>query len=404
MSLSLPHGCRTGKISVSPKNWEEDGADTGVDWFIHYRFHDPNFEKKYPKGLPVQVRGMNASKSLPARRKDTRGVLNAEIKALQEGYNPFHKRKVLVELNDLEISPDCPFPLALDRAQVKLADSKTKKEILKALKHIKGAIGQLKYDTLRISEVRRRHVLTVLEKVRNNKKEEKGVEWGASSWNHYRAYLIMLFKQLDICEAAEVNLGKIPMRKGVKKRRLMPSDEDMDLIDRSIREQFYTFWRFIHIFLRSGARMAELMQVRLEDLDLAAGTVYVVVRKRNGDAEQVPKTIMRSVASLWQEVAGEARPGDYLFAKGLRPGPVAINEHQVTQRWRVHIKKKLGVVADFYSLKKKHTTEVVSLELEKIRQAQQVAAGINSHTSTAMVQKHYDDLNNDRLHNQLRAI
>lgn len=401
MLLLLPNGCRAGKLSVHPANWQEQ-ADVSIEWYIHYRFHDPNFAGKYPKGFPAKTRGMNDIHDPVLRRRATKGLLENEKKRLEEGYNPILKR--IVESNELEISPHTTFPTALEKAFKLLPKTRSKNEVRKALVHIQAAIIQLRYHAIPIGEVRRKQVVAALATVAKMREEETGKEWGAASYNHYRSYLMMLFKQLDICEACEVNLEKVPIRKGIKRRRIMPSDEDLALIDRRIRSEFYTFWRFIHIFLRSGARMAELMQVRKESVDLKARRVYLVVRKRNGDAEEVGKTITSSVLALWQEVFAEARSGEYLFSADLRPGPVAINERQVTRRWRVHVKEKLGIQADFYSLKKKFTTEVVSKELEKIQQAQQIAATQNSHTGIAMVQKHYDDLNDERLHNQLRAI
>jgi len=401
MSLPLPNGCHIGKLSVHPKDWLEATSITG-DWYIHYRFHDPNFAQKHPKGKLVAVQGMNQAKTAAERRRITRGLIKNEEDRLQAGYNPILRR--YVEISDLEISPQAPFSIALDMAYKLLPKSKAKNEVRKALKHIKAAIIQLRYDGIPIEKVRRKNVLAVLTKISRTKEEASGKEWGAPSYNHYRSYFIMLFKQLALCEAAEVNLELIPIKKGIKRKRAIPSDQQMEVIDQEIRAKYYTFWRFIHIFHHSGARMAELMQVRFQDVDLAASRFSVIVRKRNGDAEEEDKTIMRRVASLWQEVVSEAKPGEYLFARGLRPGPVAISERQVTIRWREHVKKKLGILADFYSLKKKNTTEIVSKELEKIRQAQLKAAEVNSQKGTAMVEKHYDDQAAERLHNQLRAI
>lgn len=400
--LELPNGCRSGKLSVYPSNWQSPDACVSHDWYIHYRFHDPVYAEKYPQGYPARVRGMNEVKDLRGRQRLTKVLLADEEEDLRRGLNPILGR--FTEASELEISVHTPFPEALERALTLLPPTKTSKEIRKALVHIGRAVAGLRYDLYPIGTVRRKHVAAVLEKVARTRSEAIGRPWGAASYNHYRAYLIILFKQLNICEACEINLEILPVRRGVKMRRIIPSDQDMELIDQKIRDRYYTFWRFIHIFLHSGARMAEMMRLRYEDVDLAAGKFYPVVLKRSGDAQQVDKTIMRCVESLWREVMAEAKPGQFLFAKGLRPGIKAINEHQVTKRWRIHIKQKLGIVADFYSLKKKNTTEIVSRELEKIRQAQLTAAAVNSQIGTAMVEKHYDDLSGERLHNQLRAI
>lgn len=402
MSIFLPHGCRVGKISVHPANWESPEADPSATWYIFYRFHDPRYRQKYPKGYPVQLRGMNDIKTLSTKRRVTRGLIENELRKLAAGLNPILGH--IIPASEREISPDCPFEAALKKAFEMLPPSKTKKEVGKALVHIGQAIKRLQYSALEIGEVRRRHAFAILQEISSCREAATGKPWGAASYNHYRSYLIMLFRQLDIAEACEVNLQKIPVRKGVKKRRIMPTDEELVLIDQQLQERFYSFWRFKEIFFRSGARMAELMKVRAQDVEMGRFGFWVTIYKRGGDAEQVFKTITPAVEDLWRELLTEAGPGDYLFSRDLRPGASPISEHQVTKRWRVHVKEKLGIQADFYSLKKKNTTDVVSAALEKIRAAQQVAADINSHTSTGMVQKHYDDLASERLHHQLRAI
>jgi len=400
--LHLPNGCRIGKMSVHPTNWDTKDADLSTEWYVHYRFCDPDYAAKYPKGYQVKSRIRRDIVGIIPRQRDVRKMLDNEKKNLERGFNPILNR--FVETSELEIAPDTTFALALEKAYELLQASKTKNEIRKALPYIRAACSQLRYDDCPIGQVRRKHVAALLEKIARNKEVAAGRPWGAPSYNHYRSYLIMLFRQLDICEACEVNLEKLPIRKGIKRRRVMLTDGELERIDKAMRAEFYTFWRFIHIFHRSGARMAELMQLKKEHVDIPARRAYVVVRKRAGDAEETGKTITGDVLSLWQEVYNEAQPGQYLFARGLRPGAAAINEHQVTRRWRTHVKKKLGITADFYSLKKKNTTEIVSKELEKIRLAQQAAAAVNSHTGTAMVEKHYDDLSGERLHQQLRAI
>lgn len=431
MSLLLPHGCRTGKISVSPKNWEDSDADTGVDWFIHYRFHDPNFQSKYPKGFLVQVRGMNASKGLMARRRDTRGLIDDEIKHLEEGYNPILKRTVSVELNELEIPPTCPFMIALQRAYGMLPENKTTAEIRKALVHIKVALKQLGYENIKISDIRRRHIKALLAKIGQNKKETTGKEWGAPSYNHYRSYLDILFNQLDEAEATEMDpVSKVKKKRITKTIRVILTAGEVDVLNEKVQAQQYTLWRFIHIFFHSGARMAELMLVKRKDVDLPGQRFMVIVRKGSGDIEQVWKTITLAALPLWTEVMQEGKlqtvgqrgfsgrtpccllqlpnnphsPNDFLFSYELRVGSRPINEHQVTKRWRIHVKKKLGIEADFYSLKHKNTTEIVSSVLRKLDQATQAAAERNSHKDNTMVSKRYDVERNAREHAELRDL
>ena len=44
-------------------------------------------------------------------------------------------------------------------------------------------------------------------------------------------------------------------------------------------------------------------------------------------------------------------PDEYIFSLNLSPGPVQINSEKITRRWKNHVKNKLGITADFYTLK-----------------------------------------------------
>ena len=148
--------------------------------------------------------------------------------------------------------------------------------------------------------------------------------------------------------------------------------------------------------------MTELMQVRTQDLDLPGQRFKVTIKKGRGQIQEVWKTITRAAVLLWEEIASEATKGDYLFSRGLKPGARAINEHQVTKRWRVHIKNKLSIEADFYSLKHKNTTEIVSRVVQQLDEGARVAAAQNSHHGTAMVIGIYDVERQSRQHDRLK--
>src|ERR1700758_1508582 len=111
--IQLPNGCHAGKISVFPATWEHD-ADLSIEWYIHYRFHDPNFKEQYPKGYLKKVRGMNDLKTLRDRRLVTLGILKNIRADLLRGYNPILDR--LIPPNELEISPLTGLSSALQQA------------------------------------------------------------------------------------------------------------------------------------------------------------------------------------------------------------------------------------------------------------------------------------------------
>jgi integrase len=100
----------------------------------------------------------------------------------------------------------------------------------------------------------------------------------------------------------------------------------------------------------------------------------------------------------WQEAIRNAEPDDYIFAAGLKPGMEPINRDQITKRWKKHVKVRLGIQADFYSLKHLHLDEIAALSgLDQ-------AAAMASHTSASITLKHYAVNEVQRRNEQLKQL
>lgn len=426
MSTSCPNGCHFGKMSVYPSNWETT-TDASIDWYIHFRFHDPIFKHKYPKGYPAKARGFNDIKDLAERRRIVKKILVNEKIRLLRGFNPITGK--MHETNDLEISRTTGVATALAKAFKLLPTSKTKDKMKNPLMHIGTAVRQLGYDRLDVGDIRQHHLEVLLLQIGRNKEEEyrklrevspvyskktkksrrsqKVVPhtWGPEAFNSYRAYLQMLFKQIKKVGGTEVApVDDIEKKKGTKKLREGITPEEFETINAFLKPNYPTFWRLIHMFFPSGARETEFMGIQKEHVYLQDQRFRVLVKKGSGQWEWKWKTITRSALPLWEEVLQEAAPGDFLFAKDLRPGPVRISARQLTIRWRWHVKEKLGIDKDFYELKHSFTTKVINMALKKIDDATRVASEVNSHTTTTMNKKVYDLESDQRLHRELKDV
>lgn len=422
--ISLPHSCRCSELKVFPDTWLEKDAPMDVDWYIFYRFYLPK-----AKGKLIIIKGMNHCTRLADRRNVTRGLLSDEKQQLAEGYNPIAKKQAAE--NELEISPTSPFIEALDKAYTLLEEKPSKNEIRKALPHIKKAIQQTGYKEVEIGKVRQHHLEVVLIQVGMNKKtgyqnQAKQVvlskkrrpsripskrravptEWGAQGFNHYRSYLLMLFKQIRKVGGTEVKpVDDIEKKKGVKPKREDIADDRLQDILSHIREKYYTFYRFVRIFYRGGARITELMNVKMKDVRLEESRFWVLVKKGRGEHEWKPKTITKDVTLLWEELLGECTTEqDYLFSHDLRPGSAAISPRQISERWRWHVKEQLKIEDDIRWLRHKNSTKVIDMALARIDAATAVAAGVNGHTSLAMAKKVYDLKSADRLHEEILRL
>lgn len=196
-------------------------------------------------------------------------------------------------------------------------------------------------------------------------------------------------------------LSKIKKRKTIKKIRLTLTVEERKKVDRHLFKNHRTFWSFMHIFFHSGSRETEMMQVRVEDVNIAQQRFKVTVRKGKEWREEW-RTIKDIVMPLWEEVTAESKPGQYLFAKFLKPGDIAISSDQLAKRWRKYVKapapKGLGIKADFYSLKHSNLDEIA--ELLSVGDASKAAG----HTTIHITKKHYLINEEERRHRRLKIV
>ncbi len=298
----------------------------------------------------------------------------------------------------------------------------TKDDIEHALVHIQAAVTDLRYIHKPVSEIRIRECILILNKVREmkNKKREfdkaclmadykarkiekvkyamemKKIEkrvFGASSFNHYRSYLLMLFKEIiPLANLAGNPVKDIPKEKVIKRVKDVLTDKQRPLVNDYLRNNYYEYWRFLQIFFHSGARITKMLRVEPRHVDLENQRFKCLILKGAG-YEEVWKVIKTIALPFWKEAMQDAAQLKangrtvYLFSRNQKPGFEMINEEQIGRRWneRVMHKQELGnVTATFYSLKHLNTTETRTIA------GTAAAAAQNSHKSAAMVVNIYD--------------
>lgn len=406
--ILLPNGCHCsghpGKpekgiaptLPVSPSNWKTSKASIKKAWMIHYRFYDPE-----TNGMKqVIIKKMNKFKTLLERQDATQALMEAELDMLINwGYNPITGKCNEPSAEILEIEPHTPFIKALRIVKKKLNKAQsTLSDINSVINGLEKATDQLRISQLPIGQVSRKHIKISLDLC-----SQINPNWSPNRFNKYRSYLQILFNELMEIEAAETNpVSGIKKMKTVKKLRKTLSLEERRLINEHLRRKNYTFWRFSHMFFHSGSRETEMMLLKYEDVDLKNQRFKIIVNKGQGPSEEF-RTIKDVILPLWQEVMSEAKIGDYLFSKNLRPGPVSISAWQITRRWRTHVKAPvekggLGITADFYSLKHSNLDETAEVLSTKD------AARMAGHSSTVITLKHYLTGEEQRQHERLKKV
>jgi len=380
MKTLLNNGCSHSELTVTPKDWKTKKASTTVNWFIKYRYYDPHYS--IPK--QVMLKGMNNFKSVKERQTETQKLLEKELESLKNGFNPFDKTTI-VPIEEQKFTLIQALQLALEKVSV--ADV-TKRDIKTALDKFEIAITQLGWVQLSIAEVSRKHIRQILDMSSNTD----------DRFNKNRSYLMILISVLCELELVAFNFVRdIKKRKVIKYLRQVLTDEERIRVNEHLLANYPEFHRFLHIFFHSGARISELMRLKVSDVDIANKRFKMVIKKGSCYRE-VWRTIKDIALPFWIELMNVGNENDFLFSKGLVPGSIEIQPYQINKRWYRLVKKKLNIKADFYSLKHLHTTEVVELL------GTQEAAKHNGHTSIAMVSKVYDVRRNERESNSLANL
>jgi len=356
------------------------------------------------------VRGMNGKKDVAARREATQLLYEHEVKELFEGKNPATGAESSTDpLAAGALDENAPLLAALQWAYENCGVDpvNTLPDIRSMMNYIPIAVNALGYGSLPIGMVKKRQVRHILDqcariKFRIDPRSGKkiNVSWSNDKFNKYRSYLMILFGELIEIEAMDMNpCLNLKKRKTVKKIRETPTQEQLQIIDKFLHDYYYTFWRFMHLFFHSGARVSEFMQLKVKDIRLDPNVQKFkrLIKKERTYVEKLT-TIKDIARDLWAEQIEGAKPEDYVFSRGLVPGADPIRDDQINKRWLRLVKKRFGVTADFYSLKHLNSTQT------KKRAGSAAAAEQNGHRTTDMVDTRYDVDREVNMHETLKGI
>jgi len=401
---SLPNNCRAGKFSVYPANWKTKQASILKPWRITYRFYDDNLNKS----RKVVIKGMNDRQSARERQAVVWILIQEELELLQQGYNHITEN---FKKPQNDVSGQTPFLAALEYARDKIKISPASKiDMNSCLKYIFMAARALRYDFVPINQIRRKHIKVLLEEtgklkqatdvvVSVTKNIKKAGIWTANTFNQYRANLSMLFAELVEYDAIETNWCRdIKKQKGIKKIRPTLSLAERKMVNEHLLKKDVHFWRFLHIFFHSGCRITELLNVKTDDVQLN-NQRYKILMKKGKSYQEEWRTIKDIAVPLWMDALENAKPNNFLFSEGLKPGAREnpIRREQITRRWRRHVKIPLGIIADFYSLKHSNLDEVADMMDLK-------AASVMAGHKTPVITLLYTQGEEERNHQRLKKI
>ena len=380
--LNLLNGCSASYPFVSPSNWKTGGKELlNKNWFVQYYFRDPIYKAKYPKGKPVRIKKMNSYKTLEKRRFAAQLVIDSIIKKLTiENYNPITDKYMHENVSARSGLIEC----LRKYTELKIISKTYKEDITSMINKIEVSVFSLSLQIKPVNTISRRDIKSIL----RHQQETRGIS--NHRYNKYKCMLSSLFDEMIEDEVIDYNpTYKIKKLKEEKKIRETLSENDRRKVYAHLKENFYTFWRFMMIYFSSGARVTELLKLKVKDIDLSKLEFKVTVKKGVSEREVI-KPINKNYLYLWIEAINEQNtdriginPEHFLFSKGLQKGEKNIRYEQITRRWKVHVKEKLEITSDFAALTHLYADNVAAqLDIEH-------AQRLRSHTTDRMMLKHY---------------
>jgi site-specific recombinase XerD len=122
--------------------------------------------------------------------------------------------------------------------------------------------------------------------------------------------------------ATQANPAKdIASKKKTRKLLAILTPDEERRMDEHLKANHYHFWLFIRLLFDSQARETEIMRVRMDSGVRISDQEFTVLVKKGKETREAIRVISLDMIPLWQELWEEAKPGEYLFSKFLKPGP-----------------------------------------------------------------------------------
>ena len=341
MITNTIQGCSYTELWVSPANWQKaTKKDLDKDWYVQCIFFDPRYGKKYPKGFPYRKKA-NKPQTIEERKALISFLLKNIPQQFNNGYNPITKK--YMNLRDEGLYPDLLFIEAFKRAlEIKSGTKSHLYNIKRAIERLEEASEALGMQYIKIKDLRRVDLKIMLDYLQLPDKY----------YNKFVIYFSSLYRVLIEYECCESNITRdIYPKKTFKEPRLVLEKNELDRIKELLEKTHPEFYRYMMIFLYSGARNTELFRLQRKDVDLDKQE-FVILLEKGGQYKRCTKVILTPALEYWREVCEECQsPDDYLFALNFVPSKKMGHTEIVTRFWKRNVKDKLGIEADFYALK-----------------------------------------------------
>lgn len=201
------------------------------------------------------------------------------------------------------------------------------------------------------------------------------------TFNARKSYIGMFFNIFIDKEIISINpfrrvkpLPEIPIRNTPFTKRQMAE------IDKHMIKNCYRLWVFTRFIYYCFLRPMEITLINISDINTKKWFITIygdTAKTKTQGVVWVPKKLQEIIKGMKLE---KYSANDYLFGKGLFPGPVHISRNRVTYLFQTLVKIPLNIPEQYTMYAFKHTGNVRAVELKIGMEAQRIQ---NRHSTQA---------------------
>lgn len=318
-------------------------------WYVHFRYDSKQFRYRL---------NLNNIKDLEERAIEFNLLCQAIHANLKQGWNP-NIKDIPETRNTYTFIEALDFALSKKKPNI---SAKTYLGYFGTVKYIKTATRSLRLIELPITEVKRVHIKTIMEKAQSQRC------WTNNAYNKNLNQLKAVLSELiqyDIIESNPAfNIKNLRVEESIA--HAPATDEQMKAIKKELLENHYNFYVFILLIYSIGVRPVEILNIKLDMIDLDADLIVLPPNITKGRKKYRTLPITKQLKTFLESLNFEKLPKSYYLFGSFRqqgkgnvgasvdfiPAPTPLKRDTATKRWHKIVKIGLGIDVTMYSMKK----------------------------------------------------
>lgn len=330
--FSIPKICKTQRL-----------------WFVFFRYDKKLFRYRL---------NLNEIEDLEEKTMEFDILKDAIHDQLKRGWNP-NVKEIAETKTNYTIAAALDF--AIEKKRPNIA-KKTASGYEGTIKFVKKAVKALRLNDLPITEVKRVHIKTIMEKAQEQR------NWSNNAYNKHLNQLKAVLSELIQYDIIEVNpahnIKNLRVEESIA--HIPATDEQMKLIKKELLHNHYNFYIYILIIYNLGIRPTEILSIKLSMIDMDNDLIVLPPNITKGRKKYRTLPITSQLKQFLESLNFNSLPKDYYLFGSFRqqgkgnvgasvdfiPAPTQLKRDTATKRWEKIVKIGLGINVTMYSMKK----------------------------------------------------